>query len=157
MTTPASGTLAASQIDTELGRSATATMSMDGAPERSLAGVASGPISFQNLRNKAVAMSVVITSNTFKSGSATTIISDPITVIVSGGSGTYSSYAWTKTNQLGPTITINAPTSATTTFSATFLAGQHDLDAEADVMVTVTDSLGLVQGSNVCHVDIYRI
>jgi hypothetical protein len=51
MTTP-SGTIAASNINTELGRGATVTFSMNDAGVRALAGQPSGTIAFSNLRGK---------------------------------------------------------------------------------------------------------
>lgn len=52
MTLPASGTLAASQINVELGRPSTALFTMGGAPERALAGVPSGTIAMSNFYGK---------------------------------------------------------------------------------------------------------
>lgn len=46
------GTISASQINTELGRSATANMSIAGTAERALAGVSSGAISMDSFRGK---------------------------------------------------------------------------------------------------------
>lgn len=59
MTTP-SGTIAASDVNVELGKSPTATMSLNDSDVRTLAGVGSGQISFADLRNKS---SVIITLN----------------------------------------------------------------------------------------------
>lgn len=51
MTLP-TGTISLSQVNTELGRSATATISLGETAVRSLAGVPSGAISMDNLRGK---------------------------------------------------------------------------------------------------------
>jgi hypothetical protein len=51
MTTPA-GTIKASDVNTELGKSSTALMSLNASDVRALAGVSSGQISYNNLRGK---------------------------------------------------------------------------------------------------------
>lgn len=52
MTLPVSGTISASQINTELQQPATSTRSLGGSTTRTLAGVASGAITFSNLHGK---------------------------------------------------------------------------------------------------------
>jgi hypothetical protein len=64
----------------------------------------------------------------------TPITSAGATATPSGGTATYS-YAWTKVS--GDTVTINSPTSATTTFTAAVIAGHSKA---ATYRCTVTDS-----------------
>ncbi|AMD61446.1 hypothetical protein AWN88_25645 [Agrobacterium tumefaciens] len=52
MALPSSGSLGANQINIELGRSASAGFSMNGAAERALAGKPSGSISFSDFHGK---------------------------------------------------------------------------------------------------------
>jgi len=56
------GTISMSQVNTELGRSSTATISLGETAVRSLAGVASGAISMNNLRGKSAAPSTYTAS-----------------------------------------------------------------------------------------------
>jgi len=57
-----SGTLPASEINTELGRSASALFNMNGAQERALAGVASGSYGFNSFYGKSATKQTNITS-----------------------------------------------------------------------------------------------
>lgn len=61
MTLPSSGTIALSQINTELGRPDTQTIGLDDASVRALAGIPSGPISLYDLYGKSAAGEQVIT------------------------------------------------------------------------------------------------
>lgn len=60
--------------------------------------------------------------------------SGTITGTASGGSGVYSTYAWTKVS--GTTMTLSAPSSASTTFNS------GGVSKSATYRLTVTDSLG---------------
>ena len=57
MPTP-SGQIGLSDVNTELGNSSTAQINMDNADVRSLAGVASGAITFANLQDKSFAPTI---------------------------------------------------------------------------------------------------
>lgn len=65
MALPASGALSMSAINTELGVAATATRSLNDATSRTLAGIASGAISFSNFYGKSAAGGRKVLSYTF--------------------------------------------------------------------------------------------
>ena len=122
MTLP-TGTISMSQVNTELGRSSTAAISLGESAVRTLAGVASGTISMNNLRGKS-AMSVTA-NDVFganggfaQSGSVSTAGSSPNTT-VTGGASPYT-YSWTHiSTSSGPTPGISNASSANPTWSAT--------------------------------------
>lgn len=61
MTLPASPPITAQDINVELGRSATAAFSIDGAEERALAGIPSGAISFSDFLGKSSQLALTLT------------------------------------------------------------------------------------------------
>jgi len=66
------GTISMSQVNTELGRASTASINLNEAAVRSLAGVPSGAISMNDLRGKGSAVSVAYVSGAGSTGNATT-------------------------------------------------------------------------------------
>lgn len=66
------GTISMSQVNTELGRASTASINLNEAAVRSLAGVPSGAISLNNLRGKGSAVSVAYVSGAGSTANSTT-------------------------------------------------------------------------------------
>ena len=63
MPLPLTGPLSLSQVNLELGRAASTTISLGSAAVRGLAGIASGPVRKSNLRGKAAQFAHTITAN----------------------------------------------------------------------------------------------
>lgn len=88
MTLPASGTLSMSQVNTELSRGSSAQISLGESAVRSLAGVASGVIAFQNLRGKpAVAITLEAASPSSTGSYAEYVLNASGSVVYTGQSG----------------------------------------------------------------------
>lgn len=129
-----------SQVSTEIGRASTATTSLNETPVRSTAGVASGTISFSNLRGKS-AMTVTPhnASNSYSSATAGGTATASPNVTVSGGTPSYT-YNWTVTGNVGG-ATVTGLTTSAPLCSKTFAkleVGSFDVTLNC----TVTDSLG---------------
>ena len=107
-------TISMSQVNTELGRSATASINLNETAVRTLAGVASGAISMDNLRGKSSAAtwtpdggpsagSRVVLSDEASGGSASIVISCSQTAV----------WAWTRSGSTAGTATVVNGGSAT--------------------------------------------
>ena len=123
MTLSTTGPISLANVNVELGLSSTATISLNQANVRTLAGIASGTISLSDLRGKSNAPTISISPGSLYTiisggGSAT---SSSATATASGGAGGYT-YAWTRVS--GDSYTINSSTSASTTFTTTLSNGQ---------------------------------
>lgn len=132
-----------SQVNTELGRSSSAQISLGESAVRTLAGVASGAIAMSNLRGKS-AMSVSANDVSgsaggfAQAGSVSTSGSSPNTT-VTGGTSPYT-YAWTHISTAsGNTPGISNASSANPLWSATVTDGEESVSTWR---VTATSSGG---------------
>lgn len=90
------GTISMSQVNTELGRSSTATISLGESAVRTLAGVPSGAISMDNLRGKS-AMSVSannVSGSGFGFASSGSVSTGSPDTTVTGGTAPFT-FSWT--------------------------------------------------------------
>lgn len=127
------GTISMSQVNTELGRSSTASISLGETAVRTLAGVASGAISMDNLRGKSngptftpaggetTGTRVTISDTGFHPTAATrTITSSQTTTWTWTRSGNTQGGASIASGGTGTSITFTLPSSATTFRTTTY-------------------------------------
>jgi hypothetical protein len=136
------GTISMSQVNTELGRSSTATISLNESAVRTLAGVASGAISMNNLRGKS-AMSVTASNVSGSAGgfaaSGYVYTSGSPNTTVTGGTAPYT-YSWAHiSTSTGPTPDISGSSIANPTWNALV---NESTNSVSTWRVTVTSSGG---------------
>lgn len=123
MTLPVSGPISLSQVNVELGLSATAQVTLGDASVRNLAGISSGAISLDSLHGKSSYTPMTITphsddrsySSTSSGGTAYAYPS----VSVTGGTGGYT-YSWSFTSNPSSAALSNA-TNSQCTVSKTYV------------------------------------
>ena len=143
-----------SQVNTELGRSATASLNLNEAAVRSLAGIPSGAISMNNLRGKGSNVSVAYVSGGGSSGNAASYSFTGIAIGAAAGDRVVAVSATTNAGFFPTSCTINgaAMTKASTgnlasaVFYAAFPSG-----TTANFVVTMNASAGQ------CNLRTFRI
>ncbi len=154
MTTPA-GTIGFSDVNVELERSSTASLNLNEGSDtvngpRFLAGIFSGQISMDNLRNKTLFKVVGTTEDvsgteTVEAPAECTVTTDSASVgTVSGGTSPYS-YSWQFVSGQN-LFNVNSPASFSTSFtSAAFLSDPSQfIQRNAVYRCTITDSIGRI-------------
>jgi hypothetical protein len=145
MALPATGPISMSQVNVELSRTATATISLGETAVRNLAGKPSGAISMGDLLGKSAytPMSLSYTGGFGQvfSGSCVSV-SAAATVTVTGGTPPYS-FQWTRTS--GFTTPTSRTVSSTTSTSDSLTVSQvlcPNGEASSTYSVLVSDNIG---------------
>lgn len=154
MVLPSSGSITMSQVNTELGRSETALLSLNDADVRSLALKPSGVISLNDLRGKGSAVSVAYVSGTGSTGNSSTYAFSGVNIgsavtgrlVVATVSTNYPYYPVSCTLN-GVTMTkANTGNTSSAVFYSVLSTG-----ASADFVVTMNTTAGQ------CNLRIYNV
>lgn len=167
MATP-TGTISLSDVNTELGKSSTATISLNDSDVRDLAGVASGAISMDDLRGKSLATVNFDITNKTVSNLGTAI---PRLKVLFDADGTYTVSKRTNTWSVVQTGNWINPTSAGSNGYDLFVSGTGDFDTDfddsistdveiqgaSDSILTGTITVKVVLNATVMHTDTFTL
>jgi hypothetical protein len=142
MALPNNTTISLSQVNTELSRAATATISLGETAVRNLAGVPSGAISMSNLWGKSAytPMSLSYSGGIGEAFGPCQTVSASATVSVANGIGPFT-YVWTRTS--GSTTPTSRSSGSTSSRTDSMTASQYlcpNGEASSTYSVVVTDS-----------------
>jgi hypothetical protein len=153
MPLPNGTTISMSQVNTELSRASTATISLGETAVRNLAGVPSGAISMSNLWGKSAytPMSLSYTGGIGEAFGPCQTVSASATVSVANGVGPFS-YVWTRTSgSTSPTSASSGSTSSRTHSLTASLYLCPNGEASSTYSVVVTDSTNATASINVLY------
>lgn len=121
MTLQSSGAISLSQVNTELGLSSTATISLGDSAVRTLAGVSSGAISLSSLYGKSNATGTFSPDGGTSSGSPVALSDEqtglPASLTISCSAS--ATWTWTRTSSVGSASVASGGSATSITFSVT--------------------------------------